>query len=1054
MNGLSIDFKSELSKFTFSEWHNSDIYNKYNGIEDYPLTVIQAKVGSGKRKCLLTYFQKKGIERVSWYLIDNKTNLHSFWIDFINAIKVDNNFIKRKKKLLAELSKNNLDIKVFIQKLSNAFVDCLADDIFIVFDYLDLLNNKVIIESLNLFVEWIPDNIHLVFITRKVINWPKVSIGIIKDKVQVIDEENFALDQKQLDKLLIREYNLSLSPSNLKEFYLKTEGWLLAVDLLAKNLQTKKNLDLIIEGRDVFKVIFDYFEEELSGDFAADNPLLVEFLIKTSILDELDLKICNLMLGISNSQELLERLNSECSFVKEISEGRYKYNNILRSFLKSMAKDLYDYEALEKEARNAYAEFDDIQGMFYHTSNFNKQEVFDLIVDNSDYLIEKESDLLRNLFKNKVSKDTLLKNPYLFLVKGCLNFNNLNIKKAMCNYQYGLDIFREGQDIEGIIKALQKMIKLLIFTNSNKSIDYMKDLDKYKTFFSQADRQQYKKFNILIKVITSDLIEVEEEALDIDVESNVLQEIKAHISFIRGDLHKIELYLDQDNRRKIIDYHFYNTIVFSALINILKGNMYKLQNYILNGFIKANIFVDKFGDFYLIQSFLLAPFIKIDLKKMYMELLKENNENLFVGNSFHRFHSLMYLIVWDLFNGDIKLAISYSKEGLEHARKRNDLFFISIFKYYTAISYYFNGNIDKAERLLIDIRDEFSELNNNLFLCRPLAWLSLINYKKGNNDLFKDTARELFKICRRKKFDFLFLQKNFTLTADPNLFLPILLKAKAAGIEVEYIDKLFSKMNIGEIDHAPGYVIKIEALGGFKVYRGNEEIKEQEWKRKKAKELLKIFLLNYGKLLSRELICTELWPDKGEDKVKLNFSVTLSSLNKVLEPNRKRGELPFFIRKDGNLYGISNTFSTLYDVSFFEELIDKAKESKAEVIRINYYKQAINLYQDDFLNEDQDNFKIIKERKRLKRLYLEICHQVMEYEYKRENYGISITIANKILAVNSLYESAYLYKMKSYKQLGLISLAIEVYEECKDNLLNCLSIKPNSEIEEYYKLIK
>lgn len=1045
----------DLLKLDLNQSYGIRLFDKYFKIKEYSLTVIKSKVLSDKQMTLLNNLTSEEQSQIRYYRINEVVDIVGFWKGIIEVIDLNDSFNHKKADLLDKISQITAEIEAFLIEFSNLLFD-LDDKFILVIDNLDLLNkNKVIIESLYNFIEWLPNNIHLVLLIKNQFLLPRLSSWLIKGKAQLIEDEDFILDREEIDRLLINHYSISLTLSELESIYQKTDGWLIAVDLFAQELKKKRDFAEVINDQKIFKAISNYFKDNLLKDIVGDKLSLKEFLIKSSVLEELDVNICNLIFGIDNSQDILEKLKDDSIFIEDIAKGVYRYNSLFRDFLRIEAREAYDYTFLEQQARDAYIESNDISGVLYHTTNYDQKELIDLVINNYEWLIENAKEVLINEFINKISTKTLLKYPEIFLVKGCLYFNELEIEKAMSNYLQGLKLFRKREDIKWIIKSLQKTVKISVFTNSNHFLVYLKQLESYKELFSQEDELIYKELSLLIKIIQGDIKGANKLLEAFDKESTFYQEAKANILFISGELSRAEKYLTYllDKNKKVIDYYFYNTLVLPIIINSYRGDIFKSQNYIISR-LSDKVHLNKLCVFYSAQPLLLYPFTNINIKKDILEVLRRNNHFFGFDAAWHRFEVLIYSIAWEIFYGDLELALAIANEGVRYAKERNDRFFIGVMDYYKGISCYFNGKLEESETIFNKCKEDFIKLDNKLLLCRPLLWSAVVSYDKNDLEEFRYKIKELLKIAKLKNYDFLFLKKNFIMLADPSLFIPLLLKAREEGIEVDYIDRLLAKMELQGLANAPGYSLKVESFGKLKLYRGRKEVKDEEWQRRKSQDLLKVFLLNYGKMLPRELICTTLWPDKSEESTKRNFSVILSSLNKVLQPDKQKREEPFFIRREGNLYGIYNVDFIDYDVAFFEELIAQANQSSEISIKINYYKQAIELYQGDFLIDEENDLGIIKERDRLRKLYIEICQKVMVYYYNKKNYHQVIETSNKILEVNSLYEEAYLYQMKAYKQLGLKGLAVQTYQNCRYNLSNLLEIEPNSKLKRYYNTIK
>ena len=101
-----------------------------------------------------------------------------------------------------------------------------------------------------------------------------------------------------------------------------------------------------------------------------------------------------------------------------------------------------------------------------------------------------------------------------------------------------------------------------------------------------------------------------------------------------------------------------------------------------------------------------------------------------------------------------------------------------------------------------------------------------------------------------------------------------------------------------------------------------------------------------------ELLC----PDLEEDAADNNFRFTLSTLSRVLEPNRGEGVSPYCIIRRRDSYGLDPSADVVVDTEEFEELIRQARSAQSSGLggrlgALRPFRVALALYVDDFLPE-------------------------------------------------------------------------------------------------------
>ena len=80
--------------------------------------------------------------------------------------------------------------------------------------------------------------------------------------------------------------------------------------------------------------------------------------------------------------------------------------------------------------------------------------------------------------------------------------------------------------------------------------------------------------------------------------------------------------------------------------------------------------------------------------------------------------------------------------------------------------------------------------------------------------------------------------------------------------------------------------LRVQTLGGFRVWCEGTEILPTAWGREKAIHLFQFFITMRRQFVHKEQIIDRLWPDMEIDKGDRDFKVALNALNRALEPHR------------------------------------------------------------------------------------------------------------------------------------------------------------------------
>ena len=114
-----------------------------------------------------------------------------------------------------------------------------------------------------------------------------------------------------------------------------TEGWAAGMHLAALLINKKKNYNYALKSlRGDCQEISSYLLEEVFNLWPEE---IREFLLCTSILNQLEEGLCDLLTGRNDSRDILDALSNNYAFVTVINqeEGLYRYHYLLGQFLRS-----------------------------------------------------------------------------------------------------------------------------------------------------------------------------------------------------------------------------------------------------------------------------------------------------------------------------------------------------------------------------------------------------------------------------------------------------------------------------------------------------------------------------------------------------------------------------------------------------------------------------------------------------------------------------------------------------------------------------------------------
>lgn len=265
---------------------------------------------------------------------------------------------------------------------------------------------------------------------------------------------------------------------------------------------------------------------------------------------------------------------------------------------------------------------------------------------------------------------------------------------------------------------------------------------------------------------------------------------------------------------------------------------------------------------------------------------------------------------------------------------------------------------------------------------------------------------------------------------------------------LERIDQLLA--------HSPAYAgakaaLRVQTLGGFRVWCGGEEIAGTAWGREKAIHLFQFFITMRRQFVHKEQIIDRLWPDIELEKGDRDFKVALNAVNRALEPKREARDEALFTRRYGLAYGLDFEHVWL-DSEVFEQLV--ATGNQAALVNeiataIACYETATTLYNGDYLPERRYEDWTSAERERLQLLALNTMTTLASLLLERLPLE-SLRLTQRVLAIDPVWEDAYRVQMRVFMAQHNRPLALKTYEKCRAVLDDEFGVEPLPETEAIY----
>ncbi|MEM7126051.1 MAG: LuxR C-terminal-related transcriptional regulator [Chloroflexota bacterium] len=298
------------------------------------LSLVTAPAGYGKTTLITTWLHQLTDSQVVWVSLDEGDNdVRRFFSYVVAALcQLDESFGATEEAFLQDLQ-SHLSGPSIVTSLLNHIVAFGQSVVLILDDYHEI-EEPLIHEALSFWLDNQPPNFHLAITSRTEPPLP-LSRMRVRRQVTEIDAEALRFSRAESADFLNLHMHLNLSTDDVTQLDAITEGWVASLQLAALSLQNKDDPSAFIQ---TFKGDNRYIVDYLVHEVLHKQPGYIrDFLLKTSILERLNVQLCNAVTEQVGSQHILETLDQARLFVIPLDDRRhwYRYHHLFAECLQA-----------------------------------------------------------------------------------------------------------------------------------------------------------------------------------------------------------------------------------------------------------------------------------------------------------------------------------------------------------------------------------------------------------------------------------------------------------------------------------------------------------------------------------------------------------------------------------------------------------------------------------------------------------------------------------------------------------------------------------------------
>ena len=387
-----------------------------------PFTLITAPAGFGKTMLIGTWIQQREL-KAAWVTLESKDDeLVRFWRYVIAALdRLHPGIGEQVEAWLQELQPPNIEEMLTV--LINALV-ALPHDVLLVLDNYQAITAPSIHHSLTFLLEHVPPHFHLIIATRVDPPLPLARFRVRGELVE-LRAADLRFTEDEAKAFLLQSTGIALPAEDIAVLNRSTEGWAAGLQLAALSLQGRDDQAGISKIINTFtgtnRHVLNYLTEEVLVRLPED---VQAFLLSTSILEQLNASLCDMLTQQSNGQAMLEWLSQADLFLIALDDQQYWYRyyhlftDLLRHHLQQKQPAIVPL--LHLRASTWYEQHDMLVDAVTHAfAAGNLERAANLTERCALSLIERGDDVLMSSWLAKLPETIISARPLLGFLSAC-----------------------------------------------------------------------------------------------------------------------------------------------------------------------------------------------------------------------------------------------------------------------------------------------------------------------------------------------------------------------------------------------------------------------------------------------------------------------------------------------------------------------------------------------------------------------------------------------------------------------------------------------------------
>ena len=303
-----------------------------------PVTLLSAPAGSGK-STLVSSWLRQGSLPSAWLSLDQAdSDAARFWPYLFTALDtlypgVGEHALQVLRSLRMPTIERVLTLLINLLGNGEPTIRKEASEAVLVLDDYHVISAEAIHQDMAFLLEHLPPHLHLIISTRSDPPLPLARLRV-SGRLLELQAADLRFSREEIAVFFARQAGIVLSPKEIALLEERTAGWVAGLQLVALLLHDQRgHPDILQSINGSQRSLVEYLGQEILAQLPEQ---VQQFLLRTSILEQLEGRLCEVVSDQADGEETLNRLFQANLFLTPLDESHrwYRYHQVFADVLR------------------------------------------------------------------------------------------------------------------------------------------------------------------------------------------------------------------------------------------------------------------------------------------------------------------------------------------------------------------------------------------------------------------------------------------------------------------------------------------------------------------------------------------------------------------------------------------------------------------------------------------------------------------------------------------------------------------------------------------------